>query len=112
MPQSSLPLQHLYPALFLPGLLAGGQTTNCGYGINGSGIRDTVRVLGISPTTVIEELRKSRYLKQVNQPLPEQLPEPEAVEVLLQRVDEAGMDVPMLDCIRQKVMPNCLRQEG
>lgn len=26
--------------------------------INGSGIRDTARVLGISPTTVIEELKK------------------------------------------------------
>ncbi|MBD1852762.1 IS1-like element transposase [Leptolyngbya sp. ST-U4] len=31
--------------------------------VNGSGIRDTVRVLGISPTTVIEELKKSRHLK-------------------------------------------------
>ena len=28
--------------------------------INGSGIRDTGRVLGISPTTVINELKKSR----------------------------------------------------
>ena len=28
--------------------------------INGSGIRDTARVLKISPTTVIEELKKSR----------------------------------------------------
>lgn len=27
--------------------------------VNGSGIRDTARVLGISPTTVIEELKKS-----------------------------------------------------
>jgi insertion element IS1 protein InsB len=26
--------------------------------LNGSGIRDTARVLGISPTTVIEELKK------------------------------------------------------
>lgn len=26
--------------------------------VNGSGIRDTARVLGISPTTVIEELKK------------------------------------------------------
>ncbi|MEP0891958.1 MULTISPECIES: IS1-like element transposase [unclassified Leptolyngbya] len=25
--------------------------------VNGSGIRDTARVLGISPTTVIEELK-------------------------------------------------------
>jgi transposase-like protein len=28
--------------------------------INGSGIRDTARVLKISPTTVIEELKKNR----------------------------------------------------
>jgi transposase-like protein len=27
--------------------------------VNGSGIRDTARVLKISPTTVIEELKKS-----------------------------------------------------
>jgi Transposase and inactivated derivatives len=27
--------------------------------LNGSGIRDTARVLGISPTTVIEELKKN-----------------------------------------------------
>lgn len=27
--------------------------------VNGSGIRDTARVLGISPTTVIKELKKS-----------------------------------------------------
>lgn len=31
-------------------------------GINGSGIRDTGRVLGISPTTVINELKKSRRI--------------------------------------------------
>ena len=30
--------------------------------INGSGIRDTGRVLGISPTTVINELKKSRKI--------------------------------------------------
>ncbi|NMF59602.1 hypothetical protein HC246_16650 [Pseudanabaena yagii GIHE-NHR1] len=30
--------------------------------INGSGIRDTSRVLGISPTTVINELKKSRKI--------------------------------------------------
>ncbi len=34
--------------------------------MNGSGIRDTGRVLGISPTTVIEQLKKSPDLKVVN----------------------------------------------
>lgn len=34
---------------------------------NGSGIRDTARVLKISPTTVIETLKKDRPLKSVNQ---------------------------------------------
>ncbi len=34
---------------------------------NGSGIRDTARVLHISPTTVIEEIKKDRHLKLVNE---------------------------------------------
>src|SRR5215471_16108515 len=32
--------------------------------LNGSGIRDTARVLRISPTTVIAVLKKSRYLRK------------------------------------------------
>jgi insertion element IS1 protein InsB len=35
--------------------------------MNSSGIRDTTRVLRISPTTVIENLKKSRNLKVVNE---------------------------------------------
>jgi len=35
--------------------------------MNGNGIRDTARVLHISPTTVIEELKKSRSLQAVNE---------------------------------------------
>ena len=35
--------------------------------LNGSGIRDTARVLRISPTTVIEELKKDRHLKAINE---------------------------------------------
>ncbi len=35
--------------------------------INGSGIRDTARVLGISPTTVMETLKKNPQLKAVNE---------------------------------------------
>jgi hypothetical protein len=37
--------------------------------INGSGIRDTARVLGISPTTVVETLKKSGLLQAVNEAL-------------------------------------------
>ena len=35
--------------------------------MNGSGIRDTARVLEISPTTVINELKKKRILPRVGQ---------------------------------------------
>ena len=34
--------------------------------LNGSGIRDTARVLKISPSTVIETLKKASDLKAVN----------------------------------------------
>ena len=39
--------------------------------LNGSGIRDTARVLGISPNTVINELKK-RGQPRVGQPSPSQ----------------------------------------
>jgi len=60
--------------------------------VNGSGIRDTARVLEISPTTVIEALKKSRHLTQVNPVLFEQATQEEGVEVIVQRVDAAEMD--------------------
>jgi insertion element IS1 protein InsB len=41
--------------------------------INGSGIRDTARVLGISPTTVINTLKKSLQLPAVNMAVLERL---------------------------------------
>jgi transposase-like protein len=34
--------------------------------LNGSGIRDTARVLHVSPSTVIRELKKEYILQQVN----------------------------------------------
>lgn len=59
--------------------------------INGSEIRDTARVLKISPTTVIEELKKRNLLVQVNTPLLETLKTtPDAVELV--RVEEGEMD--------------------
>jgi DNA-binding CsgD family transcriptional regulator len=41
--------------------------------VNGSGIQDTAQMLKISPTTVIEALKKDRYLKAVNEGLLAQL---------------------------------------
>jgi len=37
--------------------------------LNGSGIRDTARLLKISPTTVFSELKKESTLSSVNQRL-------------------------------------------
>ncbi|MEP0892691.1 IS1-like element transposase [Leptolyngbya sp. FACHB-16] len=48
--------------------------------VNSSGIRDTARVLGISPTTVIEELKKSCQQVPGNEALLEQLPHPQNVK--------------------------------
>ena len=45
----------------------------CDMAVNGSGIRDRAGVLKISPTTVIEALKKDRHLEPVNRPLLEQL---------------------------------------
>jgi len=59
--------------------------------LNRSGIRDTACVLKISPTTVIEELKKKEpELVQVNEPLIQQL-RPTSV-IIAQRVEEAELD--------------------
>ena len=55
--------------------------------MNASGIRDTARVLHVSPTTVIKELKKTPDLRQVNQTVLKHLP-PEHVEVEIWRADE------------------------
>ena len=55
--------------------------------MNASGIRDTARVLRVSPTTVIKELKKEPDLQQVNQAVLRQWP-PEQVEVEICRADE------------------------
>lgn len=55
--------------------------------LNGSGVRDIARVLHVSPTTVIQELKKLRHLKPVNQKLLRQL-KPEQIEVDIVRVEE------------------------
>ena len=76
--------------------IAASQRTDCGHGnasrlrrqtrlqrwlLNGSGIRDTARVLHVSTSTVIKELKKKEHLlQQVNLLVLEQL-NPEQVEV-------------------------------
>jgi len=61
--------------------------------VNGSGIRDTARVLKINPTTVIEELKKDRYLKAVNEARLAQLEPTQTIVKLCQWEDvEAEAD--------------------
>src|ERR1051325_10725369 len=56
--------------------------------MNASGIRDTARVLHVSPTTVLKELKKKApELKQVNQAVLKDW-NPEHVEVEIGRADE------------------------
>jgi transposase-like protein len=59
--------------------------------MNGSGIRDTARMLKVSPTTVIGELKNHRHLESVNQAVLEQTPT-STTTALIVRVDEAEMD--------------------
>ena len=74
--------------------------------LNGSGVRDTARVLGISPTTVIQELKKRAFLSPVNRPLIAGLSMSQ-VEVVLQRVDEAEVNG-MWSFVRKKKEPQWL----
>ena len=59
--------------------------------LNGSGIRDTARVLQISPTTVMNELKKGVTLSSVNTPLVSML-HPGHGEIHSDRSDEAEVD--------------------
>jgi hypothetical protein len=67
--------------------------------LNGSGVRDIARVLHVSPTTVIQELKKLAHLTHVNHKLLQWL-KPESVEVDIVRVEEpqeAGVEQSQLD---------------
>jgi insertion element IS1 protein InsB len=55
--------------------------------INGSGIRDTARVLQISPSTVIAELKKAPELKAVNESRLSQLESTQTIVRLCQWQD-------------------------
>jgi transposase-like protein len=56
--------------------------------LNGSGVRDIARVLHVSPSTVIRELKKKKpHLQAVNQKLLKTI-RPEQVEVEIYQVEE------------------------
>ena len=60
--------------------------------LNGSGVRDIVRVLGVSSATVIKVLKKKEpSLTQVNANLLKRL-DPEQVDVILSKVKEAEVE--------------------
>ena len=60
--------------------------------LNGSGIRDTARVLRVSPTTVISTLKKKiQALQQVNEGLLQRL-DAEQVQVIVHKVEAAEVD--------------------
>ena len=59
--------------------------------LNGSGIRDIARVLHISPTTVIEELKK-RASAPTHQRSAIQHMDPREIVVEIQQVEEAEVD--------------------
>ena len=60
--------------------------------LNGSGIRDTARVLNVSPTTVMNTLKKKNpELHYVNEAILGTLA-PQDVNVVIQQVNEAELD--------------------
>lgn len=69
--------------------------------VNGSGVRNFARVLHVSTSTVIKELKKVVYLESVNQRLLNHI-QPEQVEVEIFRVaelQEMGIEESELDGI-------------
>lgn len=59
--------------------------------LNGSGIRDTARVLNISPTRVIKTLKKSSKIQSINEPLLAQI-DPSHTQGILIGSDEIGIE--------------------
>jgi insertion element IS1 protein InsB len=59
--------------------------------LNGSGVRDTARVLKISAARVIHELKKGPTLTAANQPFLNML-HPSAGDIIIHRVDDAVVD--------------------
>ena len=60
--------------------------------LNGSGVRDIVRVLGVSSATVIDVLKKKEpAIKQVNERLLKNL-DPAQLDIIIRQVEDAEMD--------------------
>ena len=60
--------------------------------LNGSGVRDIVRVLGVSSATVIDVLKKKEpAITQVNERLLKRL-DPAQLDVIIRQVEDAEMD--------------------
>jgi IS1 family transposase len=76
--------------------------------LNGSGIRDTARVLGISKDTVVSELKKQTELEPINRPFLDRLADPDR-PILLARVEEAEADE-MWSFVGKKTAPRWLWQ--
>lgn len=61
--------------------------------LNGSGIRDTARVLDIGPPTVIKELRnKEPELESINRNILDNIENPPDIQVVIKLCDEAELD--------------------
>ena len=60
--------------------------------INGSRIRDIARVLKISQSTVIEELKKETQIKQVNETLLKQLDLSNVIVEIKEHIEEVECD--------------------
>ena len=70
--------------------------------LNGSGVRDIVRVLGVSSATVIDVLKKKEpAVKQVNERLLKYL-DPAQLDVIIRQVEDAEMDEMSDFCRQQK----------
>ena len=60
--------------------------------LNGSGVRDIVRVLGVSSATVIDVLKKKEpAITQVNERLLKSL-DPAQLDIIIRQVEDAEMD--------------------
>jgi len=60
--------------------------------LNGSGSSDIARVLKISPTTVIEELKKASGLESVNRGVLECIKNCHEIQVVIKKCEEAELD--------------------
>jgi insertion element IS1 protein InsB len=79
---------HLHPSYVYRGYLPEVKQQIADMALNDSGIRDTARVLKISPTTVIETLKKAPNLKAVNEVYLAEIAPPQTLVNLCQWQDK------------------------